>query len=63
MIIYVCEKIVKNCVFSVLTIYSINMILVKLGFIIPINYFSVIFTTLLGIPGVVVYAILVLKFM
>ena len=57
------KRLLKNCVFSVLTIYSINMILVKLGFIIPINYFSVIFTTLLGIPGVVVYAILVLKFM
>ena len=57
------KSLLKNCVFSVLTIYSINIVLVKLGFIIPINYFSVFFTSLLGIPGVIVYVILALKFM
>ncbi len=56
------KKILKNVVLSTLTIYSINLLIVHMGWTIPINYFSLGVTTILGLPGLILYSILVFKF-
>lgn len=56
------KKMLKNALFSTITIYSLNIILVKLGYYVPINYFSLIVTSILGFPGLIIYGILAYKF-
>lgn len=56
------KKLLKNMIISTITIYSINIILVKIGYYLPINYFSLIVTTLLGFPGLIIYGIITYKF-
>lgn len=56
------KRMLKNIVFSTLTIYSLNLILIKLNIIIPINYFSIIIVSLLGFPGLIMYISLIFNF-
>lgn len=56
------KKILKNIIISSITIYSFNIILVKLGYFLPINYFSLLTTSILGFPGLIIYGILAYKF-
>ena len=56
------KKMLRNFVFSTISIYSLNIILTKLGYYIPINYFSLSITSFLGFPGLVIYGILSYKF-
>lgn len=56
------KKKLKNVILSTITIYSLNLILVKLGIIIPINYFSIALMSILGFPGLIMYIALVFKF-
>lgn len=46
-------KILKRLVFSFCLLYSFNVIGSSLNMIIPINYFSIITTSFLGIPGLI----------
>lgn len=56
------KKMLKNIILSTITIYSINIILVNLGYYLPINYFSLTLTSLLGFPGLIIYGIITYKF-
>lgn len=56
------KKVLKNIVLSTITIYSLNLILVKLGIIIPINYFSIALMSILGFPGLIMYIALIFKY-
>ena len=44
-------KIFKKIVFAVILLYSFNLISVKFGIIVPINYITVILTTVLDVPA------------
>ena len=44
-------KILKKIVFAVILLYSFNLIAVKFGIIVPINYITVILTTILDVPA------------
>lgn len=57
------KKMLKNMILSTITIYSINLITVHLNFIIPLNYCSLLITSLLGLPGLMSYTLLALKYM
>ena len=46
-------KILKKILFSIILLYSFNVIAVKFGIIVPINYISVLLLTILDIPGMV----------
>lgn len=46
-------KILKKIVFAVILLYSFNLIAVKFGIIIPINYITVFLTTVLDIPAMI----------
>lgn len=46
-------KMLKKILFSVILLYSFNVIAVKFGIIVPINYISVLLLTILDIPGMV----------
>lgn len=46
-------KILKKVVFAVILLYSFNLIAVKFGIIVPINYITVLLTTILDIPALV----------
>lgn len=49
------KKFLTNIIVSVLLIYSVNIFINNLGIIVPINYFSVVFCGLLGVPGLITY--------
>ena len=44
-------RILKKIVFAVFLLYSFNLIAVKFGIIVPINYITVVLTTILDIPA------------
>jgi len=46
-------KILKKIIFAVVLLYSFNIIAVKFGIIIPINYITVFLITFLDIPAMV----------
>lgn len=56
------KQMLKNIVLSTITLYSINLILNKIGVMIPMNIFSIGICASLGFPGLIMYIILVLKF-
>lgn len=53
------RRILKNILFSLLVLFSINFTFKSFGFVIPINIFNIIVTTVLGIPGLI--ALIVIK--
>lgn len=57
------KRLIKNMIVSFFSIYSINLVTTHIDFLIPINYFSILFTTFLGMPGLIVYALLLFKFL
>lgn len=46
-------KILKKLVFSIVLLYSFNLIAVKFGVIVPINYITIFLVTFLDIPAMV----------
>jgi len=46
-------KIIKKIIFAVVLLYSFNLIAVKFGIIIPINYITISLVTLLDIPAMI----------
>lgn len=44
-------KILKKIIFSFILLYTFNMIAMPINIIIGINLFTIIITTILGIPG------------
>lgn len=46
-------KILRRIVFAVILLYSFNLIAVKFGVIVPINYITVILMTILDVPALV----------
>ena len=46
-------KILKKIVFAVVLLYSFNLIAVKFGLIVPINYITISLVTLLDVPAMV----------
>ncbi len=47
------SKILKKLVFAIVLLYSFNLIAVKLGLIVPINYITISLVTLLDIPALI----------
>lgn len=52
-IIKIFIKIIKKIIFSFLLLFSLNISVSKLGMIIPINWFNLSITTILGVPGLI----------
>lgn len=46
-------KILKKLIFALVLLYSFNLIAIKFGIIIPINYITISLVTLLDIPAMV----------
>ena len=46
-------KFIKKLVFSILYLFAINMFLSKLGYNIPINFFSIVIVYILRFPGLI----------
>lgn len=46
-------KILKKFIFAVVLLYSFNLIAIKFGIIVPINYITVFLITILDIPAMV----------
>ena len=46
-------KIIKKIIFAIVLLYSFNLIAVKFGVIVPINYITIALLTLLDIPGMI----------
>ncbi len=50
-------KIIKKICFSIIIIYSLNLITANLNVLVPLNYFTIILVTILGFPGLVTLAL------
>ena len=46
-------RIIKKIVLSMCLLYSFNILIMKTGIIIPINYYTIGFISLFGIPGLI----------
>jgi len=46
-------KILRKFIFAVVLLYSFNLIAIKFGIIVPINYITVFLITILDIPAMV----------
>ena len=55
-------NILKRLVFSGFTLFAFNMMVRPLNFIIPINVFTIIFTSIFGILALPFFSILIMFF-
>lgn len=55
-------NIIKKIVFSGFTLFTFNMMVKPLNFVIPINLFTILFTTIFGIMALPFFSILILFF-
>lgn len=46
-------KIIKKTIFAMFLLYSFNVVAVKFGIIIPINYVTILLTTIFDIPAMI----------
>lgn len=46
-------KVLKKIVFSIILLYSFNVIAVKFGMIVPINYITLLLLTILDVPAMI----------
>ena len=46
-------RLLKKIVFAIILLYSFNLIAVKFGIIVPINYITILLTTILDIPAII----------
>lgn len=51
-------KILIRFIGSIMLIYGIDVLLANLDIIIPINYFSVLLLTILGLPGLFAFIVI-----
>lgn len=56
------KKYLKRFVFSIIVVYSLNCVLMKYDFFLPINYVSSVIYSFLGVPGILVYVFLMIKY-
>ncbi len=49
--------VIKRFIFSILVIYAFNMIIFPVGFIIPMNFFTIFVIMLFGFPGVIGFSL------
>ena len=49
--------IIKRFIFSILTIYTFNMITISIGIIIPMNFFTIIVVMLCGFSAVIGFSL------
>ena len=52
--------IIKRFIFSILVIYTFNMIVFPIGVVIPMNFFTIIAIMLFGFPAVIGFSMLIL---
>lgn len=57
------KQILKNIIVSFIYIYGVNLFVVNLGYVVPINVMSILIITFLGLPGLIVYSLLAIKYM
>lgn len=58
----VIKKYLRRFIVSVIMIYSLNYILLDFNFIVPLNIFSIIVSTILGFPGLLLFLLLLFKY-
>ncbi len=52
--------VIKKFIFSVLIIYTFNMIIFPIGIILPMNFFIILTIMLFGFPAVIGFSLLLL---
>ena len=50
-------KVVKKISFALVTIYSLNLLIMNLNVFVPINYFTIGTVSILGFPGLITLAL------
>ena len=53
-------KLIKKLIFAVVLLYSFNLISIKFGLIVPINYITIALVTLLDIPAMILLVFLLI---
>lgn len=57
------KKRLLNIIFAVVSLYTINLFTINFNIMIPLNIFSVLLVSLLGLPGLAVYCLIIIKYM
>ena len=50
-------KLLKKVLFSIVVIYSLDLILRGFNIVVPINYYTILIVTILGFPGLIMLAL------
>lgn len=60
-ILFKIKKLLMNLIFAFISLYTVNLFTVNLDIIVPISIFGLIIITLLGLPGLITYCLIVIK--
>lgn len=52
-----------NLIFSFVSLYTVNLFTINLNIIIPISLFGLTIITFLGLPGLITYCLIIIKYL
>ena len=55
------KKMLMNLVFAFVSLYTVNIFTVNFNIIVPISIFGLVMIMFLGLPGLIIYCLIVLK--
>lgn len=62
-ILFRLKKIMMNLIFAFVSLYTVNIFTVNFDIIVPISVLGLIIITFLGLPGLITYCLIVIKYL
>lgn len=62
-ILFKIKKLLMNLIFAFVSLYTVNVFTINFDIMVPISIFGLIIITLLGLPGLITYCLIVIKYL
>ena len=62
-ILFKIKKILMNLIFAFVSLYTVNVFTINFDIMIPISIFGLIVISFLGLPGLITYCLIVIKYL
>lgn len=57
------KKILMNLIFAFVSLYTVNLFTVNFDIIVPISFLGLVTIAFLGLPGLITYCLIVIKYL
>lgn len=62
-ILFKLKKIMMNLIFAFVSLYTVNLFTVNFDIMVPISILGLIIISFLGLPGLITYCLIVIKYL